>query len=145
MRFISTMADYPPHFLRNACRWHNRETGCVPSTIGRIMLEPKTLGTQDWSYRRDGRDLTISVFEHGPAPGKALQDAYHINDRTDVIVWLLFWAMFATSGQRRGARVPVRAKRMMRIFNADRDNLLTDWYCPPPPRGKKCVAEGSQA
>jgi hypothetical protein len=144
MRFISEIAEYPSHFLRNVCRWHNRETGCVPSTIGRVVLETKAVGGLNWIYKRDGRDLILRVCER--VWGKQFEPLHGVDDRTEMIVFLLLWAMFASADTKhRGSGVAPRVQRLLKKFRKDRDNLLTDWYCPPPPRGKKCVAEGGSA
>jgi hypothetical protein len=135
MQFISDVAEYPPHFLRNVCRWHNRETGCVPSTIGRVTLETKVVGRQNWSYKRDGRDLIIRVYEK--VGGDQFEPFHGVDDRTEMIIFLLLWAMFASAGKRRGTSVAPRVKRLLKLFREDRDNLLVEWYCPPPPRGKQ--------
>ena len=136
MRIESDIAEYPQHFIRAACKWHVAETGVeltneivnVHVTANHHELRGEYVSWAKyrlWQYSLRKGILTLRVEEGARGDG--------CEDRTETMLYLLWWGMFANSKNRtRGAAgIKSRIGRLMKLFRDDRENLLIEWYCPP--------------
>lgn len=138
MRITSDIAEYPQHFIQAACKWHAAETGvdsngCI-KTVHVTEEHPKLRGEfvvwskfRLWQYSLRKGALTLRV-EAGA------RDSHHgCDDRTEMLLYLLWWALFNDSKNRKRGRAKIKSRigRLMKMFRADRENILECWYCPP--------------
>jgi hypothetical protein len=126
MKVQSCFTEIPNHFIKNAARWVESQTGVKLSTrIKSIEIGEADLNREwRWSFRSG--DLKIK-FSEIYIRYWVSKDRTHA-DKIEAIVFFVAWAILQSDGR---AKTRSRVNRIMKLFDEAREDLVVDWYCPP--------------
>jgi len=129
MRITSNIPELPPHLIRRLCEWHCAEShlGISTDSISHINVTWKDAPRDDYysgEFGEGKRGKKVVSIRLGRFPKS---DSRGITDRLDAIVHLTAWALMSAPGR---LNIASLCRQRVDAFNADRDNLLAEWYCP---------------